>query len=187
MQQPAFPRPSHQLRQTDLSLAPLESAAMAAGSLFWQPAPQSPKPQFFCCVKPGQPARAGARSRASRSHTNIRRPGGRRHGVAEASTVAAAARLPASGVKSSPTPRVLAAAARRPPRSASARSVSGVPNASTACRAPQGGWACAREGPRTPSRRDGTQRACITRKPTPAVPASRELRRPSIAKFWVFS
>ena len=58
-------------------------------------------PQCFCCVKPGQPARAGASSRASGSNTNIRRLGARRHGVAEASTVAAAAtaaaaRLPAS-------------------------------------------------------------------------------------------
>ena len=201
---------------------------MAAGSLFWQPAPQSPQPQFFCCVKPGQPARAGARSGASRSHTNIRRPGGRRHGVAEASTVAAAAtaaaaRLPASAevlmgvtcrrgpyaywlgalagaaespitvttpplrcfggaeastvaaadaaaaaalpvseVKSSPASSVLAAATARPLRSASARSIGFWPTASPACRASQRGCARAREGTRTPSRRDAITRACIS-------------------------
>eukprot|EP00964_Phaeocystis_antarctica_P160716 scaffold132519_cov60-Phaeocystis_antarctica.AAC.1 len=155
-QQPAFPRPSHQLRQTDLSLAPPGSgpAAMAAGTLFWQPPRQSPKPQFFCCVKPGHPARAGARSRASGSHTNIRRLVGRRQGGAgraspvTAAAVAAAATLPASRVKSWPTANVLAAAnggVGGALRSVSARPVGCCPDASPVGRAPQGGRARSRE------------------------------------------
>ena len=122
----------------------------------------------------GGPARAGASSKARRSHQHIRR---RHFGGAEASTMsalaaaAAAAALPVSEVKSSLTSSVLGAETGRPLRSASAsRSVSGVPNASTACRAPQGGCACAREGTRTSSRRDATQRACITQRLRACLP-----------------
>ena len=115
-------------------------------------------------------ARAGASSKASWSHTNIQRLGGR-HGVADASTVAEAAagasaaaaspaRPPASGANFLPTPRVLVAAAGWPLHSASARSVSsGAPSASTV----QGGCARASEGIRAPGRREAAERACITR------------------------
>ena len=121
-------------------------------------------------VGDGITARAGASSKASWSHTNIQRLGGR-HGVADASTVAEAAagasaaaaspaRPPASGANFLPTPRVLVAAAGWPLHSASARSVSsGAPSASTV----QGGCARASEGIRAPSRREAAERACITR------------------------
>ena len=117
-------------------------------------------------MKVPQPARAGASSKASRSHQHIRRLASRRHfGGAEASTVsaaaaAAAAALPASEVKSSPTASVLGAATGRPLRSASPRSTVWS-NACPAGRASHGGFARARET-RTPSRRDAAPRARIS-------------------------
>jgi hypothetical protein len=143
----------------------------------------------------GGPARAGASSKARRSHQHIRR---RHFGGAEASTMsalaaaAAAAALPVSEVKSSLTSSVLGAETGRPLRSASAsRSVSGVPNASTACRAPQGGCACAREGTRTSSRRDATQRACITQRLRACLPRPEgggcSTRSAACGKFFAFN
>ena len=137
-----------------ISTGALESAAMAAVTFCWQPSRQSPKPRCFCCVKPGQPARAGARSKASGSHTNFRRLVGRRQGGAAkaspvtAAAVAAAATLPASRVKSWPTANVLAAAnggVGGALRSVNARPVGFCPDASPVGRAPQGGRARSRE------------------------------------------
>ena len=141
-------------------------------------------------MKAGQPARAGASSKASRSHQHIRRLASRRHfGGAEASTVsaaaaAAAAPLPASEVKSSPTASVLGAATGRPLRSASPRTTVWS-NACPAGRASYGGFARARET-RTPGRRDAAPRACISCGLTgPCPPLQDRCERRALSMFLV--
>ena len=141
-------------------------------------------------MKAGQPARAGASSKASRSHQHIRRLASRRHfGGAEASTVsaaaaAAAAPLPASEVKSSQTASVLGAATGRPLRSASPRSTVWS-NACPAGRASYGGFARAKET-RTPSRQDAAPRACISCGLTgPCPPLQDRCERRALSMFLV--